>query len=156
MLTDESASDEFCSIIQFVLQHRIYTRDGSIIRLRQIIRLWNKLGQCEYSWQISYYITVKKSTGLFFCLFIVSAQVFQCSYDIFMQTRTCSYKPRNMLQPMPGTEKMLQNLNLISCKSQYLIFPTMCVFHVLGIQLWQRTTMARVSLSAGSNFTDLR
>ena len=37
-----------------------------------------------------------------------------------------------------------------------LVFPTMCVFHVLGIHLSQRTAMARVSLSAGSNFTDLR
>ena len=67
----------------------------------------------EYSWQMR-----KKNTSLFFCLFIISSQVFQRSYDIFMQTRTCSYKPRNMLQPMPGADKMLQNLNLISCKSQ--------------------------------------
>ena len=78
----------------------------------------------EYSWQMSYDITVnKKNTSLFFCLFIISAQVFQRSYDIFMQTRTCSYKPRNMLQPMPGTDKMLQNLNLISCKSQMFSSP---------------------------------
>ena len=67
----------------------------------------------EYSWQMR-----KKNTSLFFCLFIISSQVFQRSYDIFMQTRTCSYKARNMLQPMPGADKMLQNLNLISCKSQ--------------------------------------
>ena len=66
---------------------------------------------------------IKKNTSLFFCLFIISAQVFQRSYDIFMQTRTCSYKPRNMLQPMPGTDKMLQNLNLISCKSQMFSSP---------------------------------
>ena len=111
----------------------------------------------EYSWQMSYDITVnKKNTSLFFCLFIISAQVFQRSYDIFIQTRTCSYKPRNMLQPMPGTDKMLQNLNLISCKSQFLVFPTMCLFHVLGIHLSERTSMTRVSLSASSNFTDLR
>ena len=72
-----------------------------------------------------------------------------------MQTRTCSYKPRNMLQPMPGTENMLQNLNLFSGKSQFLVFPTMCLFHVLVIHLSERTAMTRVSLSAGSNFTDL-
>ena len=36
-----------------------------------------------------------------------------------------------------------------------LVFPTMCVFLVLGIYLSERTTMARVSLSAGWNFTDL-
>lgn len=38
---------------------------------------------------------------------------------------------------------------------RYLVFPTMCVFLVLGIHLSERMTMARVSLSAGSNFTDL-
>ena len=77
-------------------RHRIYTRDGY------------KFCQCEYSWKISYDITVKKDTcSFFFYLFIISAQVFQRSYDIFMQTRTCSCKPRNMLQPMRGTDKML-------------------------------------------------
>ena len=55
---------------------------------------------------IRYDITVKKTLVYFFCLFIISAKVFQRSYDIFMQTRTCSYKPKNMLQPMPGTNKM--------------------------------------------------
>ena len=60
----------------------------------------------------------KKKHLFIFCLFIISAQVFQCSNGIFMQTRTCSYEPRNMRQPMPGTDKMLQNLNLISSKSQ--------------------------------------
>ena len=98
----------------------------------------------------------KKNHLFIFCFFIISVQVFQCSYGIFMQTRTCSYKPRSMLQPMPGTHKMLQNLNLISCKSQFLVFPTMCVFHLLGIHLSERTAMTRVSLSAGSNCTDLR
>ena len=61
---------------------------------------------------------LKKTLVYFFCLFIISAKVFQRSYDIFMQTRTCSYKRKNMLQPMPGTNKMPQNLNLISSKSQ--------------------------------------
>ena len=37
---------------------------------------------------------LKKTLVYFFCLFIISAKVFQRSYDIFMQTRTCSYKPK--------------------------------------------------------------
>ena len=59
----------------------------------------------------------------FFCLFIIFAQVFQLGSDIFMQTKTCSYKPRNMLHPMPGAHEMLRNLNLISSKYQMFSIP---------------------------------
>ena len=60
----------------------------------------------------------KKNSCLLFCLFIISAQVSPLSYDTFMQTRTCNYKPRNILEPMPGAHKILHNLNLISSKYQ--------------------------------------
>ena len=91
---------------------------------------------------------------LIFCLFIIFAQVFQLSYDIFMQTSTCSYKPRNMPHQCLGHMRCCRILTFplsIRC----LVFPTMRVFLVVGIHLSERTTMARVSLSAGSNFTDL-
>lgn len=65
-------------------------------------------------------------------------------------------RPRNMLQPMPGTNKRCCRIwTLFPLNIRYLVFPTMCVFLVLGIHLSERMTMARVSLSAGSNFTDL-
>ena len=111
----------------------------------------NEGKRCNTLW----YHRLKKHTCLFFCLFIISAKVFQRSYDIFMQTRTCSYKPRNMLQPMPEAHKMLQHWTLFPLNLRCLVFPTMCFFIALGIHLSHRTVMARVSLSAGSNFTDL-
>ena len=69
---------------------------------------------------IRYDITVKKTHLFIFLSFYYLCESFSTysSYDIFMQTRTCSYKPKNMLQPMRGAHKMSQNLNLISSKSQ--------------------------------------
>ena len=67
--------------------------------------------------------TKKKTLVCFFVFLLSVPQVFQRSYYIFMQTRTCSYKPRSMLQPMPGRDKVLQNLNLISSKSQMFSIP---------------------------------
>ena len=93
---------------------------------------------------------------LYFFVFLLSLRMF---FNVVMisscKQGLVAIRPRNMLQPMPGTNKMLQNLNLFPPNIRCLVFPTMCVFLVLGIHLSERTTMARVSLSAGSNFTDL-
>ena len=100
---------------------------------------------------------LKKHTCLFFCLFIISAKVFQ---RIVVMISSCKQE--------------LAAINLKICYSQCvehircrriwtlfplslrcLVFPTMCIFIVLGIHLSDRTVMARVSLSAGCNFIDL-
>ena len=96
----------------------------------------NEGKRCNTLW----YHSKKKHLFIFFCLFIISAKVFQRSYDIFMQTRTCSYKPKNMLQPMPGTHKMPQNLNLISSKSQMF-----SVSHWIGYMSYPRRRVSRTS-----------
>ena len=87
MLTGESASDEFCSIIRlrtkFILQR--------IIRLRWIIRLWYKLGHylvhkcCVLLWQSLHVIWTCSCTvqycGQGTCISIVLSS---CSADMFM------------------------------------------------------------------------
>ena len=156
VLTDESASDEFCSIIQFVFQHRIYTRDGSIIRLRRIIRLWYKFGQCEYSWQISYDIIVKK-TLVYFFVFLLSLRQF---FNVAM-TSSCKQKLATINREICYNQCLrrigcCRILTLFPVNLRCLVSPTMCVFHLLGIHLSERTAMTRVSLSTGSNFTNLR
>ena len=111
----------------------------------------NEGKRCSTLW----YHSLKKHVFIFFVFLLSLRKFFNVVMISSCKQELAAINLKICYSQCLGQIRCRRIWTLFPLNLRCLVFPTMCVFIVLGIHLSDRTVMARVSLSAGSNFTDL-